>query len=78
MCINALQLLSLPNFPGPTFIPCPMSIPEARVLQYYNKTKHFVREVHIPAKLADSPNHPILFSFDFQLMLLLLPHFHKG
>ena len=28
---KALRLLFLPNFPGPTFIPCPTSIPEARV-----------------------------------------------
>ena len=27
----ALRLFFLPNFPGPTFIPCPTSIPEARV-----------------------------------------------
>ena len=25
-------LFFLPNFPGPTFIPCPTSIPEARVM----------------------------------------------
>ena len=30
---EALRLFFLPNFPGPTFIPCPMSIPEARVGQ---------------------------------------------
>ena len=29
---KALRLFFLPNFPGPTFIPCPTSIPEARVL----------------------------------------------
>ena len=30
---KALRLYFLPNFPGPTFIPCPMSIPEARVVK---------------------------------------------
>ena len=29
---QALCLFFLPNFPGPTFILCPMSIPEARVV----------------------------------------------
>ena len=29
---KAVRLFFLPNFPGPTFIPCPTSIPEARVL----------------------------------------------
>ena len=28
---KALRLFFLPNFPDPTFIPCPTSIPEARV-----------------------------------------------
>ena len=28
---KAIHLLFLPNFPDPTFIPCPTSIPEARV-----------------------------------------------
>ena len=28
---KALCLLSLSNFPGPMFIPCPMSIPDSRV-----------------------------------------------
>ena len=28
---KALHLFFLPNFPGPTFIPCPRFIPEARV-----------------------------------------------
>ena len=28
---KALHLFFLPNFPGPTFIPCPTSIEEARV-----------------------------------------------
>ena len=28
-CVSCLFFL--PNFPGPTFIPCPMFIPEARV-----------------------------------------------
>ena len=32
---NALRLLFLPNFPGPTFIPCPTSILEPRVSQPY-------------------------------------------
>ena len=31
---NALRLFFLPNFPGPTFIPCPTFIPEARVATY--------------------------------------------
>ena len=29
---KALHLFFLPNFPGPTFIPCPTSIPKARVV----------------------------------------------
>ena len=28
---KALRLFFLPNFPGPTFIPCPRSIPDSRV-----------------------------------------------
>merc|ERR1712051_426774 len=32
---NALRLFFLPNFPGPTFIPCPTSIPDSRVLGYH-------------------------------------------
>ena len=30
---KALHLFFLPNFPDPTFIPCPTSIPEARVVK---------------------------------------------
>ena len=30
---KALRLFFLSNFPGPMFIPCPMSIPEARVVK---------------------------------------------
>ena len=29
---KALHLLFFPNFPGPMSIPCPTSIPEARVI----------------------------------------------
>ena len=31
LLFKALRLFFLPNFPGPTFIPCTTSIPEARV-----------------------------------------------
>ena len=31
---NALRLFFLPNFPGPTFIPCPTSIPDSRVYHF--------------------------------------------
>ena len=34
---KALCLFFLPNFPDPTFIPCPMSIPEYRV----GRKRHF-------------------------------------
>ena len=36
---NALHLFFLPNFPGPTFIPCPTSIPDSRVRDIWNQEK---------------------------------------
>ena len=59
--LNALHLFVMPYFPGPTFIPCPTSIPEARVHKYLliHVNKTFWREVHIIIVLfhIDSQNY---------------------
>ena len=37
---KALRLFFLANFPGPTFIPCPTSIPDSRVVIQF--TQHYM------------------------------------
>ena len=34
---KALRLFVLPNFPSPTFIPCPTSIPDYMLYKFFNK-----------------------------------------
>ena len=34
---KALRLFFLPNFPGPTFIPCPTSITDSRVIMHFSR-----------------------------------------
>ena len=48
---KALCLFFLPNFPGTTFIPCPTSIPEARVGQ--KQFRWFLEDLNTRKKISE-------------------------
>ena len=60
---KALRLFFLTNFPGPTVIPCPMSIPDCRVRIFIDPNKYTsAKKIFEDYLLADC-----LFDLGFRL-----------
>ena len=73
MCIQGPMIILLPNFPGPTFIPYPTSIPEARVDETHTLFNLSIRDMVFEGAAQARPKRTpdvITIVYPFQFLLL--------